>query len=401
MFDLHHLLLFGLPENKLEWFDGRTTCRLPFATRAEAEAAFLRCTETLARWQGMEGTPPVARRGDQWRAAASGSRLQLTARVLEASVPIYPEALLEFEARYWQPSLWPRDEAAPPRGGSGCCEWSETRNNILFYLMGLTDGRRNGWSNGRVDVVLPGLAIIQPHAFYYGPDRHGCLIDDAYFVGPPDLIIEVLAPATTAWTRSFRADLYCRAGVPHFWLAVPETEALETWEARGGRYRQTGAYTGGQRFTHPLFPDSELDVQEMLQSARGRARVAGGDGEHEPDWQAAPNRPVPLHNLVLGAHPDRRYEAIDGRSPCIVAFGSEAVAEQRCREWAAEIARWDNAPVDGHDRVRTSHFDLRRDGPRVALDIEVGQPTCEEILRAYQNGDAWDEYNDALDELGE
>jgi len=37
MLGLEYILLFGLPENKLELIDGRTRCRLPFATRQEAE----------------------------------------------------------------------------------------------------------------------------------------------------------------------------------------------------------------------------------------------------------------------------------------------------------------------------------------------------------------------------
>ncbi len=67
MFNLEHLILFGLPENKLEWFDGRTLCHLPFAAREEAEEAFLRCAATLARWQGLNALPPVQREGDRWR----------------------------------------------------------------------------------------------------------------------------------------------------------------------------------------------------------------------------------------------------------------------------------------------------------------------------------------------
>lgn len=396
MIDLEHLILFGLPENKLEWYDSRAHCRLPFASRDVAEAAFTRCAASLARWQGLNGPLQIARRNGRWRAAAGGIKLELCARIIEASIPIYPEAILEFQERFWQPSLWRRD-GADPRGGSGYWQWAEARMNIPIYLMELTDRRRRGWSSGRVDVLLPGLGAVQPDAFYYAPELEGCLVDGMYFTGAPDLIIEILTMANAAWSRGARKDLYARAGVPHFWVALPEIGGLETWTLQGDHYELADIFHVGQQFHHPLFPDNEIDVQMMLRSRWAQDYPEGDDDEKEPWRKAAQDRPIPLQNLLLAGHPDRRYELLDGRVPCVVAFGSEAAAEQRFREWATEIARWDPSGVSLEDGVRTNRFDLRRDGKRITLDVAAPCEIYEEILRVYHRSDVWREYHDALD----
>ena len=416
MFDLQHLILFGLPENKLEWYDGRTTCRLPFPTRAEAEAACIRCAESLARWQGVEA--PVKREGERWWAEANGFKLELLARVLEIDMPIYSEALMEFHERQWSPDLWLRPEGVPPGGGSHYLQWSDARMHAAGYLMSLAH-QAGGRSSGRVDVSLGDLANIQPDGFYYRPERKGCLVGD-YFVGAPDLIVEVMAPTTAAEIRGPRADLFARAGVPFFWVSVPETDTLETWALEGGRYRMTGSYRDGARFSHPLFPGCEPEVNALLDSQlrrlRERADAAGTGPEtsddpdsedsaeevepYEPRFAADPNLPIPIHNLMLGGHSIRRYEVIEGRAPSIVALKSESAAKQRFREWVEEIARWEGAPVTvAESRARSPHFDLRQDGPRVSLDVLTSIHDYREILGIYFDHDAWDEYQEALERV--
>lgn len=397
MIDLEHLILFGLPENKLEWFDSRTSCRLPFASRTLAEAAFTRFTDTLARWQALDRPLSIARRDGTWRAAAGGIKLELVARVIEASIPIDPEAILQMQDRFWQPSLWRSDMSGQSNGRSGFWQWAEARTNVPIYFMGLTDRRRRGWSSGRVDVLLPEIGIVQPDAFYYGPEREGCLVDGSYFLGAPDLIVEILTPANAAWTLGARREVYALAGVRHFWVAAPQKGALETWTLCGSTYELTGSFLVGERFHHSLFPDHEIDVHELLRSRWAPDYLQADGEENVPEAEVAPDRRIPLQNLLLGGHPDRRYEVLDGRIPCVAAFGSEAAAEQRFREWAIEIAHWDNSAVMGDGTVDSARFDLRREGNRISLDVAADYATYEAILRVYHCGEVWREYNEELD----
>lgn len=78
------------------------------------------------------------------------------------------------------------------------------------------------------------------------------------------------------------------------------------------------------------------DVKELLRSRCAANYPHGDEVEKDPESMGAPERLIPLQNLLLAGHPDRRYELLDGRIPCVVAFGSEDAAEQRFREWAIE-----------------------------------------------------------------
>lgn len=416
MFDLQHLILFGLPENKLEWCDDRTACRLPFPTRAQAEAVCLRCAESLARWQGVEA--PLERDGERWWAEANGFKLELLARVVEIDMPISGEALMEFHHREWSPDLWRQPQGTPPGGGSYYMQWCDARMHVSIHVSNLAHGTE-GKGFGRVDVALGDLANIQPDAAYYRPERKGCQVGD-YFVGAPDLIVEVLAPATAAETRGPRADLFARAGVPFFWVAVPETDTLETWTLEGARYRMTASYRDGEHFSHSLFPGCEIEVNKLLDSqlrrlrkraaddatrnetshSRGSEDSSEEDDSYESPFKVDPNTAIPLHNLMLGGHPGRRYEVIDGRAPSIVAFRSEAVATQRFRAWVEEISRWEGAPVTvAASRAQSPHFDLRQEGPRVGLDVLTSINDYRAILDIYFSDDVWHEYHEAVERV--
>ena len=52
MWGLEYLLLFGVPENKWELFDGRVRWAFPFLDRDVAQAHFAAWTDTLQRWRG-------------------------------------------------------------------------------------------------------------------------------------------------------------------------------------------------------------------------------------------------------------------------------------------------------------------------------------------------------------
>jgi hypothetical protein len=82
-----------------------------------------------------------------------------------------------------------------------------------------------------------------------------------------------------------------------------------------------------------------------------------------------------------------------------VAFGSEAAAEQRFREWTEEIGRWEGVTVSvTGDRAEAGRFTLRRDGPRVALDVATSGATYRQFLEVYHRHDVWDEWHEMLED---
>ena len=64
---------------------------------------------------------------------------------------------------------------------------------------------------------------------------------------PPELVIEVLSPAT--WRRDLGAkrDAYAAAGVRHYWVIAPDTPSVTVYRLAGsGGYTEEAHLTGDQ-----------------------------------------------------------------------------------------------------------------------------------------------------------
>ncbi len=399
MLGLEYILLFGLPENKLELTDGRTRCRLPFATRQEAEMQFLTWAETLARWQGLSAAPPIQyHRNGVWQSKIADFCLILEMRVITCEVPMSGDAVFEIKHRFWQPSRWP--------GGSQASfsHHHELWMNFYFFLDVLGEHELGGQASGKVDVVMSDATMAEPDVFYYVLSQTDCLVDRNYFVGPPDLAVEIVAPATVAWDRGHRRDAYAAAGVPYFWLVVPDTESILAYELHKESYQQTGVFHIGESFRHPLFEGKSLNVAEMFHFRRHYDSPSREDVEAEPEFVATPDEVIGLQNLLLAGHPDRRYEILDGFAPCVAAFQDETMAQIRFEQFAREIAQWEDVPFitpgtqRGHpDEVKTGRFTLRLDGPRVALDVATSADVYQQMLKVYHDNQVWQEWREAVD----
>jgi Uma2 family endonuclease len=76
-----------------------------------------------------------------------------------------------------------------------------------------------------VDVVLAEHSIVQPDVIYVGPERAGIL--GQRVEGAPDLVVEILSPATARRDLGEKLRLYAESGVAEYWIVDP---ALETFE---------------------------------------------------------------------------------------------------------------------------------------------------------------------------
>ena len=82
-------------------------------------------------------------------------------------------------------------------------------------------------------VVEPDLSVVcDPEKI----DRYGCR-------GAPDLVIEILSPATRHNDRIRKFELYQRAGVREYWIADPDMGVVMVHTLEEGRYHGADAYT--------------------------------------------------------------------------------------------------------------------------------------------------------------
>ena len=84
--------------------------------------------------------------------------------------------------------------------------------------------------------------VFEPDVFWIRPNGDCSLADKRYWVGAPDLVIEVLSPSTAKRDRGVKFDVYERHGVREYWLIDPEARFVEVYQRADDRFQRLGVY---------------------------------------------------------------------------------------------------------------------------------------------------------------
>lgn len=98
------------------------------------------------------------------------------------------------------------------------------------------------------DVVLSETDVVQPDILFVSKARQS-IIGEKAVLGAPDLIVEVLSPATADRDRTAKAKLYARAGVAELWLVDPETKTIEVLVNSPAGFTRHGFAKAGETAT--------------------------------------------------------------------------------------------------------------------------------------------------------
>jgi Uma2 family endonuclease len=79
-----------------------------------------------------------------------------------------------------------------------------------------------------IDVVLADHSIVQPDVIYVSRERAGIL--GRRVEGAPDLVVEILSPATGRRDLGEKMRLYAESGVAEYWIVDPDLETFEFLE---------------------------------------------------------------------------------------------------------------------------------------------------------------------------
>jgi len=114
-----------------------------------------------------------------------------------------------------------------------------------------------------IDVMLPDLASpVQPEVLVVlKANRH---IIRPRVEGVPDLVIEVLSPATARHDRTTKYRLYAEAGVSEYWIIDPDAGAADIYTRRGNGFVPLGHYERGGVILSELLPGLRLPMDELL-----------------------------------------------------------------------------------------------------------------------------------------
>lgn len=403
MWGLEYALLFGVPNNKLELLEGKSRCAFPFRQRSDAEAHFTAWIDTLCRWKTITDPPPIRKKAKSRLFEAAGFRLELAPLPIDLRIPLDHELFRTFYKLAWRRECWP----AQPQGCERGWECPQTHWDVqlhLWKLFGELCARHGGVHSGRVDIHLTPTTAVAPDQYYFKKTRKQCMIAGDYFQGTPELIAEILTPASCWIDRGPRMQLYRTAGVPWLWLLEPSLETVEVYELHNGDYRLQGVYRPGESFATDLLPGERIQVEPLFDTQEKRWRERDPEPEEpepEPEpiaeWLAPAEQKLGLEYLLLLGHPERRFELWNNRAPCVLPFGSTAEAAHRLRQFAEDAGRWEGMSVgepttmaEDVEQAEVGRFRLTRRGRHVHLEVAAQGKMYRQLLEVWADHDAWD-----------
>jgi len=118
------------------------------------------------------------------------------------------------------------------------------------------------------DVVFDDHNVVQPDLLVVC-DRGK--ITDANIQGAPDLVIEILSPATGRKDRREKKGLYERFGVREYMVLDPANETLERLILSDGRYGQPDVFGWDETMNLFVFPELELRLWEVFDKEKTEA----------------------------------------------------------------------------------------------------------------------------------
>ncbi|WP_018085186.1 Uma2 family endonuclease [Desulfurispora thermophila] len=120
-----------------------------------------------------------------------------------------------------------------------------------------------------LDVYLSEKDVLQPDIVFISRDRLH-IITEENIQGAPDLVIEILSPATARYDKVTKSRLYYRYGVQEYWLVDPDGQVVQVFQ-RGERYWNLyDAFAVDHTLTSPLLPGLEIPLAQVFAPLPGK-----------------------------------------------------------------------------------------------------------------------------------
>ena len=114
-----------------------------------------------------------------------------------------------------------------------------------------------------IDLILESTSVLQPDLLFVSKARQHIITERA-IEGVPDLVVEILSPATSRIDRVTKVQIYARHRVPVYWIVDPERKAIEIYLLESDGYRLTGTLQGNTPMAAPPFTELEIVARDVF-----------------------------------------------------------------------------------------------------------------------------------------
>jgi Uma2 family endonuclease len=117
-----------------------------------------------------------------------------------------------------------------------------------------------------VDVVLSSHDVVVPDLVYVAAPRVCDVVTAQAIRGVPDLIVEVLSPATRRLDRGDKLALYDRAGAVEYWTVDPQRACMRVYRREDAALAVAVDLTAeaGDVITTPLMPGLRIPLAMLF-----------------------------------------------------------------------------------------------------------------------------------------
>ena len=112
------------------------------------------------------------------------------------------------------------------------------------------------------DVHL-GDNVVQPDILFVSKEHFYVIVKEE-IKGAPDLVIEILSPATAERDRTIKRTLYARYGVREYWIVDPEKKTVEVLTLKKEGYETFGIYKMQDTLTSPLLSGLSINLTKVF-----------------------------------------------------------------------------------------------------------------------------------------
>jgi len=113
-----------------------------------------------------------------------------------------------------------------------------------------------------LDVHL-GEDVVQPDILFVSKARSK-IITKEEILGAPDLVIEILSPATAERDRTYKKTLYARHGVQEYWIVDPGEKIVEVMTLGKTGFESSGVYGKMSTLKSTIFPDLTIKLSDVF-----------------------------------------------------------------------------------------------------------------------------------------
>ncbi len=117
------------------------------------------------------------------------------------------------------------------------------------------------------DVYLTDYDVYQPDLFYVA-NANAAILTEQGAAGAPDLVVEILSPATARYDRDIKRKVYAQAGVKELWLVDPDRKQLHVYQLNLQAETPPTTHGTGATFTSPLFPHLTISTAQVFKPSR-------------------------------------------------------------------------------------------------------------------------------------